>query len=118
MLNFLIRLANKESVLSDDKWDLCRTNCSPILLSAHFKCFWCVFSTDTHSENLYMLDLKEQRSASWYLALKHAWDVAVVCRLPPEKDEYDIVEFLLQNGIPFHILTVFNTLAHSLIPLN
>ena len=116
--DFLIRLADKESVLSDDEWDLCRANRSPILLSPRFKCFRRVFSTDARPETLYMLDLKEQRLAPWYLALKHARDVAVVCRLPPEKDEYDIVEFLLQNGIPFHTLAVSNTLARSPISLN
>jgi len=65
--DFLIHLANKESILSDNEWDLCRANRSPISLSARFKCFHRVFSTDTHPETLYMLDLKEQRSASWYL---------------------------------------------------
>jgi hypothetical protein len=52
---------------------------------------------------LFLLDLKE-RQAPWYLALKHGADVAMVCRLEKKWTEYDIVEFLLQSGTPFHTL--------------
>ena len=117
-LDFFTRLASRNCTISDDEWDLRQANRSPILLPPRFKYFRCVTSKDNPPKTLYMLDLKEDRSASWYLALTHAWDVAVVCRLPPEKDEYDIVEFLLQNGVPFHTLAPTATLPRSPISLN
>ncbi len=62
---------------------------------------------------LFLLDLKEQRRAPWYLALKHGADVAVVCQLEKKWTEYDIVEFLLQTGIPFHTLISSSSVSRT-----
>lgn len=85
-----------------DEWDLFPDNCRSIVHTERFRSFRQVSSEDKIP--LFLLDLKEQRQAPWFLALKHGADVAVVCRLEKKWTEYDIVEFLLQRGIPFHTL--------------
>jgi hypothetical protein len=51
-----------------------------------------------------MLDRGTQSVAPWKVTVKCALDALVVCRLDPTFNEYDIVDFLLTNGIPFHTL--------------
>ena len=53
---------------------------------------------------IYMLDLGSKSVAPWKLAMRTALDALLVCRLDHNFNEYNIVEFLLTNGIPFHTL--------------
>ena len=114
-LDFFVRLAAKASTIADDEWDLCLNNRCPVVLTPRFKNFRRVVSTD--GTVLYLLDPKD-RTVDWYLALRCASDVAVVSRLPREKNEHDIVEFLLENGIPFHTLAPTSTLLRSPTPFD
>jgi len=105
-VDFFRRLAQKNGSIMDDEWDLMARNVRGVMFTERFKQFRHVQAKDgTH---LYMLDLKERRSTKWFLALKRASDVAVVCRLHVNLKEYDIVEFLLTHGIPFHTLCPSN----------
>jgi len=114
-LHFFTRLASKTLSVSEDEWDLCRNNRSPVVLTPRFRRFRQVILTD--KTGLYMLDPKDQVT-NWYLALKYASDVVVVSRLPPKKTELDIVEFLLENGILFHTLAPTTTLLRTPTPFN
>ncbi len=83
----------------------------PLCLHKGLMDFRCVQSKG--GMQLYMLDLKERRSAKWIFALKCAFDAAVVCRLDINFNEFDIVEFLLTHGIHFHILCPSNTIIRT-----
>jgi len=110
-VDFFRRLAQKNGAIMDDEWDLMPRNVQGVMFTERFKHFRHVQAKDgTH---LYMLDLKERRSTKWFLALKRASDVAVVCRLHVNLKEYDIVEFLLTHGIPFHTLCPSNHVVRT-----
>ena len=101
-IDFFQRLQRPSCKILEDEWDLEVQNRHSIAHTSRFKCFRQVSSSD--GSILFLLDLREKKKAAWYLALKHSSDIAVVCRLDQNLTEYDIVEFLLQNGIPFHTL--------------
>jgi hypothetical protein len=112
-LDFLERLARTDQSnarISTDEWDLFSQNRHSVANTPRFKQFRQVTSND--GVKLFMLDLKEKKQAVWYLALKHAADVAVICRLG-DLTEFNIVEFLLQNGIPFHTLVPSNLVSRT-----
>ncbi len=109
--DFFNRLAQRNQVILDDEWDLMPRNHQAIMLKQRFMDFRRVQSKG--GKQLYMLDLKERRSAKWILALKCASDAAVVCRLDINFNEFDIVEFLLTHGIPFHTLCPSNTIIRT-----
>jgi hypothetical protein len=94
-----------------DEWDLIPNNRHSVVHTQRFRSFRQVSSVD--GIPLFLLDLKEQQRAPWYLALKHGADVAVVCRLEKKWTEYDIAEFLLQTGIPFHTLISSSSVSRT-----
>ena len=112
-IDFFLRLASNQ-VLSDDEWDLFTNNMHSVTLYSRFRQFRPMQTTtsffDVHRQLqtkdvvLYMLDLGPQSVAPWKVAVKCALDALLICRLDPVFNEYDIVDFLLTNGIPFHTL--------------
>ena len=60
-----------------------------------------------------MIDLGSQSAAPWKVAVKSALNALLVCRLDPTFNEYDIVEFLLTNGISFHTLQPSDTVDRT-----
>ncbi len=111
-IDFFQRLAQgPKAKISEDEWDLNSRNCYFIAYTPRIRCFHQVTSTD--GVELFILDLREQKQAVWYLALKHAADIAVVCRLGKDLTEYNIVKFLLQNGIPFHTLVPSSSVSRT-----
>jgi hypothetical protein len=113
-IHFLEHLANPRTDTSlVNEWDLEPDNCRSVVHTERFGSFRQVSSDDKIP--LFLLDLKEQQQAPWYLALKHGADVAVVCWLEKKWTEYDIVEFLLQMGIPFHTLIPLSSVSRASI---
>jgi hypothetical protein len=120
VIDFYQRLATNDDILPDE-WDLSDKNQQSLLHSPRFKLFRPVFSTQTTKDNgkesplytLYMLELGSKATAPWRLAVKKASDALVICRLDAKLSEYDIVEFLLTNGIGFHTLQSSRSLMRT-----
>jgi hypothetical protein len=120
VIDFYQRLAKNDKI-SPDEWDLYDENRQSLLRSPRFKLFRRVSSKQKESVNgkelppytLYMLELGSKAITSWRLAVKKASDALVICRLDPQFNEHDIVEFLLTNGIGFHTLQSPRTLVRT-----
>jgi hypothetical protein len=124
-IDFFLCLA-KNSPLLADEWDLSLDNPFPVSASPRFRQFRLLqtktsFKRDasgnglqTKEVTIYMLDLGMKSAAPWKLAMKSALDALVVCRLDPAFNEYDIVEFLLTNGIPFYTLQPSSSVSRTL----
>ena len=120
-IDFFLRLA-KNSVVKDDEWDLSNNNLSSVSMSPRFRQFCPLQTTISFKDGsglqskdvtIYMLDLGSQFAAPWKVAVKSALNALLVCRLDPTFNEYDIVEFLLTNGIPFHSLQPSDTVNRT-----
>lgn len=120
-IDFFVRLA-KNLVLKDDEWDLSNNNLSSVSMSPRFRQFRPLQTTISFKDGsglqskevtIYMLDLGSQSTAPWKIAVKSALDALVVCRIDPTFNEYNIVEFLLTNGIPFHTLQSSDTVDRT-----
>jgi hypothetical protein len=122
VIDFFYRLASNSNIQANE-WDLVKDNPHPIVLSPRFQQFRPIYSTikardergmpQTKRLVLYMLDLGPTSSAPWKLAVKSAQDALMICRLDSNFDEYNIVEFLLTNGIPFHTLQPSTTVSRT-----
>jgi len=121
-IDFFLRLAKKSPLLADE-WDLIPDNPFPVSMSPRFKQFRLLqtnisFKRDesglhTKEVTIYMLDLGTNSTAPWKLAVKSALNALMVCRLDPSFNEYDIVEFLLTNGIAFHTLQPSSSISRT-----
>ena len=115
-IDFFIRLA-KNSPLLADEWDLILDNPFSVSRSPRFTQFRPLQTKSglqTKEVTTYMLDLGTKSTAPWKLAMKSALDALVVCRLDPAFNEYNIVDFLLTNGIPFHTLQPSSSVSRAL----
>lgn len=117
-INFFLRLATKDSALKDDEWDLSSKNPFPVFASPRFRQFRLLQTKGDHGlqnkdVTIYMLDLGSKSVAPWKLAVKSALNALLICRLNPDFNEYDMVEFLLTHGISFHTLQPSNTVKQT-----
>jgi len=121
VIDFFRRLANNANMLHDE-WDLLDKNQQSILRSPRFGLFRPVISTLVKEDRskkeiplytFYMLELGPKATAPWRLAVKSASDALMICRLDLAFNEYDIVDFLLTNGIAFHTLQPLETLLQT-----
>ena len=119
--DFFRRLAQRNSIISKDEWDLLPGNRQAVKLTSRFPKFHIVFSEHDNKQGggkaltkYYMLDLASQRTAPWNVAVKHASDALTICRLDPSFNEYEIVDFLLTNGIQFHTFQPSSSITRTL----
>jgi hypothetical protein len=117
-VDFFQRLAKNDAILPDE-WDLDKANQQSVVHYPRFKFFRPVLSTSPAGKHssanpiLYMLDLGLKNIAPWKLAVKSASDALMICRLSPDFNEYNIVDFLLTNGIAFHTLQPSRTVVRT-----
>ncbi|KAF8073357.1 hypothetical protein FPV67DRAFT_1410562 [Lyophyllum atratum] len=74
-----------------------------------------VFAGPKENEVWYMFDLGQRAKRKWHLAVQNARDALVVCRLPNDWNETEIVQCLLRHGVRFHTLQPAKTILRGKI---
>jgi len=109
-MDFFVRLS-KNQPLEVNECDFKPGNKEFLLSCPFFKHLRRVKTTA--NEFIYLFNIGPAMSTKWILGLRHASDAMMVLRVAADLNEYEIVEHLLVNGIPFHTFQASSSLQHT-----